>query len=206
MRHSPYPRYFQVQLVIKMKTFYKKCKGRLRKYKQDVCLTCSKIFESRFDLKITFPGNCASCNKSLTHGGEGNCYKTCIDCGKISFWIKDQERCQSCFVKYRFQIKENHPRWKTDRNTIAKNEHKHLDHGYQIWFKEVKNRDGWKCKISNSDCSGQLESHHILRWTQYPELRYEVNNGITLCHFHHPRKRNDEMRLTPYFRELIKTQ
>jgi len=38
----------------------------------------------------------------------------------------------------------------------------------------------------------------------YPELRYEVNNGITLCHFHHPRKINDEMKLSPYFQELIK--
>jgi len=34
---------------------------------------------------------------------------------------------------------------------------------------------------------------------------YEVNNGITLCHFHHPRKRKDEIKLSPYFMELIKT-
>ena len=39
-----------------------------------------------------------------------------------------------------------------------------------------------------------------------PKLRYEVNNGITLCHFHHPRKINDEMNLAPIFQELVKAQ
>jgi len=32
---------------------------------------------------------------------------------------------------------------------------------------------------------------------------FEVNNGISLCHFHHPRKINDEMKLVPTFRELV---
>ena len=75
---------------------------------------------------------------------------------------------------------------------------------YAVWRKLVWERDGFSCKILNVACSGRIEAHHILGWTDYPELRYEVNNGITLCHFHHPRKRNDEMRLSPYFKELIK--
>jgi hypothetical protein len=74
------------------------------------------------------------------------------------------------------------------------------------WAVAVKNRDGWKCKISDNNCFGRLESHHILRWKDYPELRYEVNNGITLCQFHHPRKIKDEMNLIPTFKELIKEQ
>jgi hypothetical protein len=70
-------------------------------------------------------------------------------------------------------------------------------------MKGVKNRDGWKCRNSNLECSGRLVAHHILSWRASPELRYEVNNGITLCHFHHPHKRNDEMRLAPFFQELV---
>lgn len=93
--------------------------------------------------------------------------------------------------------------WKEDRTTLVKSEKKHLDGLYRGWMKSVKNRDGWVCKISNGDCFGRLEAHHILRWKDYPELRYEVNNGITLCHFHHPRKINDEMKLSPYFQELV---
>ena len=56
-------------------------------------------------------------------------------------------------------------------------------------------------KIKN--CNGKLEAHHILRWSKFPELRYEVNNGISLCHFHHPRKIKDEMRLGPYFMDVV---
>lgn len=97
----------------------------------------------------------------------------------------------------------NNPRWLEDRSKLKTDEKKHLDSKYRIWMREVKNRDGWKCKISNGDCSGRLEAHHILSWRSYPELRYQINNGITLCVFHHPRKREEEARLSPYFQELV---
>lgn len=31
---------------------------------------------------------------------------------------------------------------------------------------------------------GKVVAHHILPWKDYIELRHEVNNGITLCHYH----------------------
>lgn len=97
----------------------------------------------------------------------------------------------------------NNPRWISDR-MLLKDDHK--DRGGQLhreWSKSVKNRDSWKCKINNNDCDGRMEAHHILGWTKYPELRYEINNGITLCHAHHPRKRAEEARLAPVFQGLI---
>lgn len=77
---------------------------------------------------------------------------------------------------------------------------------HKQWSRSVKNLDSWKCRVSNKECSGRLVAHHILTWKAHPELRYEVNNGITLCHFHHPRKRLDEIRLAPLFQELVKTR
>jgi len=74
---------------------------------------------------------------------------------------------------------------------------------YRKWRSGVFKRDGEKCKINNLDCCGQLQAHHILRWADYPELRHDINNGITLCVKHHPRKKGEESRLTPYFRKLI---
>lgn len=102
--------------------------------------------------------------------------------------------------------KENHPRWIEDRTTLQKYGDANKDRrssAYADWRKQVWERDSWKCKIANADCSGRLEAHHILGWTEYVELRYEVNNGITLCHAHHPRKRAEEKRLSPYFQELV---
>ena len=47
------------------------------------------------------------------------------------------------------------------------------------------------------------EAHHILAWRSYPELRYEINNGITLCHAHHPRGEAKEKRLVPRLQGLV---
>jgi len=102
--------------------------------------------------------------------------------------------------------RENHHSWIEDRGALKKSEYKHLDVAYLEWMKAVKNRDDWKCKINNEECRGRLEAHHILRWSKFPELRYEVNNGISLCALHHPRKINDEETLAPLFRELIVTE
>ena len=100
----------------------------------------------------------------------------------------------------------NNYQWIKDR-TLLKDDHK--DRGGQFhkeWSKNVRNRDNWSCRIADINCDGKVVAHHILPWRDFLELRYEVNNGITLCHFHHPRKRNDEMRLSPYFQELVKVQ
>lgn len=74
---------------------------------------------------------------------------------------------------------------------------------YLFWRKSVCNRDNWKCRIENKDCNGKLEVHHILGFKAHPELRYDINNGITLCHFHHPRKRSEEANLSPFFQKLV---
>jgi len=98
---------------------------------------------------------------------------------------------------------EKHYLYKKDRNSLVKSEKKHLDSCYKDWVKGVKNRDNWRCRIANDDCSGRLEAHHILRWSSHPELRYNLNNGITLCRFHHPLKKCDEKNLAPFFTKLV---
>jgi hypothetical protein len=64
-------------------------------------------------------------------------------------------------------------------------------------------RDFFTCKIKNEDCRGRIEAHHILGWTKHKELRYNINNGITLCHYHHPRKKIDEENGVNLFKQLI---
>lgn len=81
--------------------------------------------------------------------------------------------------------------------------HSLSDPRYRNWRKGVFERDGFKCRMRNKDCHESLQAHHILRWSEFVELRYEINNGITLCQHHHPRKREDEQRLIPTLRELV---
>lgn len=118
--------------------------------------------------------------------------------GKHWSWTEEQkEKLKG------LRTKEKHPNWIADRSQLVQSEKKHLDGRYREWMFAVKKRDLWKCKINNSDCDGKLESHHILNWKDYPELRYEIKNGITLCHAHHPRGRIQEAKLTPYFQNLV---
>lgn len=89
-----------------------------------------------------------------------------------------------------------------DRSKIKKSDRRE-DALFKEWRLKVYKRDNWQCKIENADCCGRIEAHHILPWRSHVNLRYKVNNGITLCHFHHPIKRSEESRLSPYFQELI---
>lgn len=97
---------------------------------------------------------------------------------------------------------ENNPTWKGGPR-FWKRDDRRNDSAYRGWVKLVKERDGKRCKIRGKDCDGRLEVHHILGWRQHPELRYEINNGITLCRVHHPRKRADENRLVSLFQGLV---
>ena len=101
---------------------------------------------------------------------------------------------------------KNHYNWKIDRTKLKRYNDDTKDrrcYAYVNWRKQVWERDNFKCKISNSDCIGKIQAHHILSWKEYPELRYNLNNGITLCHAHHPRKRVKEVQLISIFKELI---
>lgn len=90
-----------------------------------------------------------------------------------------------------------------DRSKLKTDSEHQYDTQYKYWMFKVRERDNWKCKINNIECSGRLETHHILPWSKFPELRYNINNGILLCRFHHPRKRKDEIKLAPIFQEIV---
>ena len=55
---------------------------------------------------------------------------------------------------------------------------------YKDWQKLVFNTDKYKC-VKCGCCSRKdkktLCAHHILPWLNWPELRYELKNGVTLC-------------------------
>lgn len=97
----------------------------------------------------------------------------------------------------------NNPRWISDRSLLSTGDEARNSPAHRDWSRQIKNRDGWRCKIADSNCSGRVEAHHILGWKDYPELRYSPNNGITLCHAHHPRRRAEEKRLSAYFQQIV---
>lgn len=52
---------------------------------------------------------------------------------------------------------------------------------YKQWRMKVFNRDKFTCRECGDDRGGNLQAHHIKSFAEYPELRFIVSNGITLC-------------------------
>ena len=75
---------------------------------------------------------------------------------------------------------DKHPNWKGGIDLENKRIRRSLE--YQIWQSEVYKRDGWKCRLCGKHCQKKdIIAHHIKLFSDFPELRFSVENGITLC-------------------------
>ena len=73
---------------------------------------------------------------------------------------------------------ENNPNWKGGKGRESK-----ILYGsrmYKQWRRQVFQRDNYFCQFCGIKGT-YLEAHHIKSWADYPELRFDLNNGMTLC-------------------------
>lgn len=69
---------------------------------------------------------------------------------------------------------------------------------YQFWRNKVYARDNWTCQKCDQKLKN-LIAHHIQSFKEYPNLRYDLNNGITLCKSCH-KKIHDEIGIKTRFK------
>lgn len=74
----------------------------------------------------------------------------------------------------------NNPRYMPDR-TALKDKRMSTSPEVKEWRLAIFTRDEFKC-VSCGQIGGKLNARHILSWKKYPDKRFDVNNGITLCY------------------------
>jgi len=74
---------------------------------------------------------------------------------------------------------ENSPQWKGGITPINR-----LLRGcsaYRQWRDAVFKRDEYTCQVCGDNRGGNLNAHHKKPWAEHKDLRYNVDNGITVC-------------------------
>lgn len=75
---------------------------------------------------------------------------------------------------------KNHWNWK---GGISK-DNRGKDGAYLWWRREILSRDNYICAACGVR-GGKLVAHHLFGWTEYPEYKYDLDNGVTLCSDYH---------------------
>ena len=74
---------------------------------------------------------------------------------------------------------ENGTNWKGGISGIR--ERDMASREYKAWRQSVFERDQFTCQKCGDARGGNLQAHHIKDYAGHPNLRYSVENGITLC-------------------------
>ena len=198
----------------------KKCKNcnkdfRVGNYRKDSAFCCSKECYNEFRAKNLRLNTCIFCGKEFTRknnpqreykfcsikcfavfqSNQATKIKKCLHCGKSFSVTKKGVMQKCCSVECANKYKDK------GKTTLAVRLRNCLE--YRNWRKAVFERDSYTCQECGQ-VGGKLNADHIKRFAHYPELRFEVSNGRTLCENCHRKtdtfgnkKLNDELLSNP---------
>lgn len=125
--------------------------------------------------------------KKLSEYRLKNPSQSCFKQGHKGYWLGKKRTAE-----YRKKISETqkelvkkgiHHLWKggiTEKNKVIRTGTK-----YKEWRLKIMKRDNYCCQVCNIKSGNgkavYLEVHHIKTFSQFPELRFELSNGVTLC-------------------------
>lgn len=120
-------------------------------------------------------------------------YACCPKCfGEIQYYSVD---CENGSIQY--QARCSQCDWFAPVPHIEnKNKDRISQNKRAAWGRAVIERDGYRCRRCGS--TEDLEAHHIQDYANHPALRFDLDNGITLCRkchdMEHPWRVNKDWR------------
>jgi 5-methylcytosine-specific restriction endonuclease McrA len=149
--------------------------------------TLKDLTGQRFDMLLVIGFDCKK---------NGISFWNCIcDCGNAvslrTSYLKSKykDRCCGCLCKGRgMPTKGNrHWNWKGGISSENRNIRNSLD--YRLWRTSIFERDNYTCQECGA-YGGKLNAHHIKSFADFPEERFNMDNGITLCDDCHEKTEN----------------
>jgi 5-methylcytosine-specific restriction endonuclease McrA len=141
------------------------CKKEFTSYKCYNRIFCSQLCnnKSRPDRGGKIVNKCKICGNSFTPKVRGLRGRNTVYCS---------DKCKSIG-----QSKSNHWNWK---GGISKN-HRRETKEYIDWRNSIYRKDKFICQVCKKHCKDDIVAHHIKSWNNFPELRYDLQNGMVLC-------------------------
>ena len=134
-----------------------------KKHIEKQCPVCDQIFYVKPSLdRIIY------CSQSCAGKSRPSCFKG----KKHTNFSKQKMRAAKLGI-----VGPAHPLWKGGRD--SRHDEMRRD-PYKKWRQAVFERDNYTCQeCGQMGCV--LNAHHIQSWKDFPELRYDIDNGVTVC-------------------------
>ena len=88
-------------------------------------------------------------------------------------------RCPKCHLEARPRGSD-HPSWNpnlTDDDRLLNKYGRGA--AWQRWRSAILRRDNYTCQITGQ-VGGKIAAHHLHNWAHFPDLRFELSNGVTI--------------------------
>lgn len=151
---------------------------------KDGATYCSRdcYYKSRIGVVCKFKGkkvNRKSAKNNLTEEGR----LKMIERNKNRIWTPEMKerlknRKRPDWIYFRG---DKNPNWRHDKTDSERLMALRKTRDYEIWRQAVFKRDNYKCIWCGDDKGGNLNADHIKPFAYYPELRFAIDNGRTLC-------------------------
>ncbi len=158
-----------------------------------ICLKCGNEFRATSDYKNR---HAKYCSKECWNK-RSQIINYCKYCGKSIITTKSINKqycdinCRNLHYRTTHQGEKSYF-WKGGKTKESKL--RRTTKEYKEWREKVFKRDNYTCQQCGS--KKELEAHHIKEQSLYPELIYEVENGLTLCHECHKKTENYGRKVT----------